>query len=45
MVTLGTYPTTTSAPNLQRVVNLLWDFGSLAQNFDVRSIVVKPNGS
>lgn len=45
MVTLGTYPTTTSALNLQRVVQLLWDYGSLAKTFDVRAIVVKPNGS
>jgi NitT/TauT family transport system substrate-binding protein len=45
MVTLGTYPTTLSAPNLQRVVNLMFSFGSLPQTFNVRSIVVKPSGS
>ena len=45
MVTLGTYPTTTSAPNLQRVVGLMFNFGMLSNNFDVQSIVVKPNGS
>ena len=45
MVTLGTYPTTTSALNLQRVVNLMYIFGSLPKNFEVKSIVVKPNGS
>jgi NitT/TauT family transport system substrate-binding protein len=45
MVTLGTYPTTTSALSLQRVVKLMFDFGSLGENLDVRSIVVKPNGS
>ena len=45
MVTLGTYPTTLSAPNLQRVVNLMFIFGTLPKNFDVQSIVVKPNGS
>ena len=45
MVTLGTYPTTLSAPNLQRVVGLMFNFGILSKNFDVQSIVVKPNGS
>ena len=45
MVTLGTYPTTLSAPNLQRVVDLLFNFGSLPDNFGVPSMVVKPNGS
>jgi NitT/TauT family transport system substrate-binding protein len=45
MVTLGTYPTTTSAPNLQRVVGLMFNFGMLSKNFDVQPIVVKPNGS
>jgi hypothetical protein len=45
MVTVGTYPTTLSAPNLQRVVNLMFDFGSLPKKFNVQSIVVKPNGS
>jgi NitT/TauT family transport system substrate-binding protein len=45
MVTVGTYPTTLSAPNLQRVVNLMFDFGSLPRKFNMQSIVVKPNGS
>jgi NitT/TauT family transport system substrate-binding protein len=45
MVTLGTYPTTTSALNLQRVVNLMYNFGTLPKNFNVQSMVVKPNGS
>lgn len=45
MVTLGTYPTTTSALSLQRVVGLMFSFGSLPKTFDVKSIVVKPNGS
>jgi NitT/TauT family transport system substrate-binding protein len=45
MVTLGTYPTTLSAPNLQRVVNLMFNFGALPKQFNVPSIVVKPNGS
>jgi NitT/TauT family transport system substrate-binding protein len=45
MVTVGTYPTTLSAPNLQRVVNLMFDFGSLPKKLNVPSIVVKPNGS
>jgi NitT/TauT family transport system substrate-binding protein len=45
MVTVGTYPTTLSAPNLQRVVNLMFDFGSLPKKFNMQSIVVKPNGS
>jgi NitT/TauT family transport system substrate-binding protein len=45
MVTLGTYPTTLSAPNLQRVVDLMFNFGALHENFNVPSIVVKPNGS
>jgi NitT/TauT family transport system substrate-binding protein len=45
MVTLGIYPATTSALNLQRVVNLMYIFGSLPKKFDVKSIVVKPNGS
>ena len=31
MVTLGTYPTTLSAPNLQRVVDLMFTFGVAAQ--------------
>lgn len=45
MVTLGSYPTTLSAANLQRVVQLLYNFGTLSKNFEVQSIVVKPNGS
>jgi NitT/TauT family transport system substrate-binding protein len=45
MVTLGTYPTTTSAQNLQRVVGLMFNFGTLSNNFNVKTIVVKPNGS
>jgi len=45
MVTLGTYPTTLSAENLQRVVQLMYNFGTLAKNFSVQSIMVKPNGS
>jgi NitT/TauT family transport system substrate-binding protein len=45
MVTLGTYPATLTAANLQRVVNLMFSFGSLSKTFNVRSIVVKPNGS
>jgi NitT/TauT family transport system substrate-binding protein len=45
MVTLGTYPTTTSAQNLQRVVGLMFNFGTLPNNFNVKAIVVKPNGS
>lgn len=45
MVTLGTYPTTLSAANLQRVVALMFSFGSLPQLLNVPSMVVKPNGS
>jgi NitT/TauT family transport system substrate-binding protein len=45
MVTLGSYPTTLSAANLQRVVNLMWTFGTLASAFNVPSIVAKPSGS
>ena len=45
MVTLGTYPTTLSPQNLQRVVNLMFTFGSLPKTFNMQSIVVKPNGS
>lgn len=41
MVTLGTYPTTLSALNLQRVVNLMFTFGSLPSTFSVSSIVPK----
>jgi NitT/TauT family transport system substrate-binding protein len=45
MVTLGTYPTTLSAANLQRVVNLLFTFSALPHEFSVSSIVAKPDGS
>ena len=45
MITLGSYPTTTSAQNLQRVVQLMYNYGTLPSNFSVKSIVVKPNGS
>ncbi len=45
MITLGTYPTTLSAANLQRVVNLMFTFGSLQNNFNVTSMVARPNGS
>jgi NitT/TauT family transport system substrate-binding protein len=47
MVTLGTYPTTLSAANLQRVVNLMSTFGSLPQSepLSVSSMVARPNGS
>ena len=45
MVTLGSYPTTLSAANLQRVVQLMYNFGTLSSNFNVKSMVVKPNGS
>jgi NitT/TauT family transport system substrate-binding protein len=41
MVTLGTYPTTLSAANLQRVVNLMFTFSALPQTFAVSSIVAK----
>ena len=45
MITVGTYPTTLSAGNLQRVVNLMYNLGTLPQTFNVPSIVVKQNGS
>lgn len=45
MVTLGTYPTTLSAANLQRIVGLMFGFGTLQSQFNVSSIVAKPNGS
>ena len=45
MVTLGTYPTTLSAANLQRVVNLMWTFGTLGSEFNVPAMVAKPSGS
>jgi NitT/TauT family transport system substrate-binding protein len=41
LVTLGSYPTTLSAANLQRVVNLLWSFGSLPKTFSVSSMVAR----
>jgi NitT/TauT family transport system substrate-binding protein len=41
MVTVGTYPTTLSAANLQRVVNLMFTFSALPQTFNVSSIVAK----
>jgi NitT/TauT family transport system substrate-binding protein len=43
MVTLGTYPTTLSAANLQRIVGLMFNFGTLGSQFNVP--VAKPNGS
>ncbi len=47
MVTLGTYPTTLSVANLQRVVNLMSTFGSLPlpTPINVSSMVAKPDGS
>jgi NitT/TauT family transport system substrate-binding protein len=45
MVTLGIYPTTLSAANLQRVVKLLFDFSALPHQFSVPAIVAKPDGS
>ena len=41
LVTLGSYPTTLSSANLQRVVNLLFSFGSLPSTFNVSSMVAK----
>ena len=41
LVTLGSYPTTLSAANLQRVVNLLWSFGTLPNTFNVSSMVAR----
>jgi len=41
MVTLGTYPTTLSAANLQRVVLLMFTFSALPKTFSVSSIVAK----
>ena len=41
MVTLGTYPTTLSAANLQRIVALMFTFGTLQSQFNVSSIVAK----
>jgi NitT/TauT family transport system substrate-binding protein len=45
MVTLGTYPTTLSAANLQQVSYLLWTFGSLPKQVSVSSMVARANGS
>jgi NitT/TauT family transport system substrate-binding protein len=45
MITIGTYPTTLSAANLQRVVNLMFSFGALPRTFNVPSIVAKANAS
>jgi NitT/TauT family transport system substrate-binding protein len=45
MVTLGSYPTTLSASNLQRVGDLMFTFGSLPEPIAVSSMVAKPNGS
>jgi NitT/TauT family transport system substrate-binding protein len=45
MVTIGTYPTELSAPALQRVVNLMFNFSVVPNNVPVSSMVVKPNGS
>jgi NitT/TauT family transport system substrate-binding protein len=45
MVTLGTYPTTLSAPNLQRVVNLMYSFSALPHEFSVAAMVAKADGS
>ena len=45
MVTLGTYPTTLSESNLQRVAALMFTFGSLPSPLSVSSMVAKPNGS
>jgi len=41
LVTLGAYPTTLSAPNVQRVVNLLFFFNTLGVNLNVPSLVFK----
>lgn len=45
MITIGTYPTSLSAANLQRVVSLMFNFGVLPKNFNVPSMVAKANGS
>ena len=45
MITVGTYPTTLSAANLQRVVNLMYNFGALPKQLNVPSIVAKSDGS
>jgi NitT/TauT family transport system substrate-binding protein len=41
LVTFGTYPTTLSAPNIQRVVNLLFFFNALGSTLKVPSLVFK----
>jgi NitT/TauT family transport system substrate-binding protein len=41
LVTFGTYPTTLSAPNIQRVVNLLFFFNALGATLNVSSLVFK----
>jgi NitT/TauT family transport system substrate-binding protein len=41
LVTLGAYPTTLSAPNVQRVVNLLFFFNALGSTINVPSLVFK----
>jgi NitT/TauT family transport system substrate-binding protein len=41
LVTFGTYPTTLSAPNIQRVVNLLFFFNALSGTLNVPSLVFK----
>jgi len=41
MVTLGTYPTTLSAADLQRIVQLMFTFNALPSQFNVSSIVAK----
>jgi NitT/TauT family transport system substrate-binding protein len=41
LVTFGTYPTTLSAQNVQRVVNLLFFFNALGATLNVSSLVFK----
>ena len=41
LVTFGTYPTTLSAPNLQRVVNLMFFFNALGAPLKVPSLVFR----
>ena len=41
LVTFGSYPTTLSAPNIQRVVNLLFFFNALGGTLNVPSLVFK----
>ena len=45
MITLGTYPTALSAANLQRVVDLMYNYGALPKQLNVPSMVAKPDGS